>query len=264
MRREKLWAWALRNLQRRCDHPSKFVTADLNEGCNLPLQTQWCRLCGAYRFAASGSFVETWTPPRPDWWLLDDPHLFQRTVKRWLTFALVLLAVGCTPKVPPQPPGLPCGGSCPPNLTCVDGKCVDACAGVTCPPGVPCRDGLCHAIPPPPKEPKYLDMLLRTCGTGQFCVDGKPVDHAGCEACCMAWEDGRSGWPLFSVEFADYCREKGRSTFLHARPGPFLAADEPEWAGIGGPYVEVGGKADLTRFNEPFWIEVDRITNHAG
>ena len=169
----------------------------------------------------------------------------------------------CNPK-PPQPPGLPCGGSCPPHLTCKDGQCVDACAGVTCPPGVPCRDGLCHAIPPPPVGHKYLDMLLRTCGTGQFCVDGKPVDHAGCEACCMAWEGGRSGWPLYSVEFADYCREKGRSTFLHARPGPFIAADEPEWAAIGGPYVEVGGKADLTRWNEPFWAELARIVDHAG
>jgi hypothetical protein len=81
--RMRLWAWALRQLQRRCDHSAEYVTADLNEGCSLPLQTQWCRLCGAYRFVAPGSFTETWTRPRPDWWVADLRPL-PRMVERWL------------------------------------------------------------------------------------------------------------------------------------------------------------------------------------
>lgn len=65
----KLWAWALRKLQSRCEHPLGSVTADILEGDNLPLQVQWCRLCGAWRFKAERSFTETWNVPRPDWWV---------------------------------------------------------------------------------------------------------------------------------------------------------------------------------------------------
>lgn len=118
--------------------------------------------------------------------------------------------------------------------------------------------------PPPPPAPAFVHMLLRTCGTGQFCAGGAPIDFAGCEACCMEWEDGRSGWPLISTPFVDWCQKQGRANFFHARPGPFNVADEPEWAEFGGPYVEVNGKADITQFNPKFWTELERLTDDLG
>lgn len=71
--RLRLWARALRFLQRRCGHPSRHVTADLLEGGYLPLMLQWCRLCGAWRFQNEHpervAGTSPWNEPHPEWWL---------------------------------------------------------------------------------------------------------------------------------------------------------------------------------------------------
>jgi hypothetical protein len=37
-----------------CAHPPKSVTADILEGDIREFQVEWCRICGAYRFAPQG------------------------------------------------------------------------------------------------------------------------------------------------------------------------------------------------------------------
>ncbi|MDP1828935.1 MAG: hypothetical protein Q8L48_37080 [Archangium sp.] len=85
--------------------------------------------------------------------------------------------------------------------------------------------------------------------------DGRAVDVRGAISCCAG---GPYGWPLFNETWMDLTAAKG-VTFLHMRVGPFMtstANGETDWAPIGGGYVESGGKADLTRFNEVFWQRV--------
>jgi len=146
-------------------------------------------------------------------------------MRRLLVLSFVLAVAACTPKPPPGPVPTP--------------------------------------TPPPPPVAEFPEMLLRTCGTGQFCLGGQPIDFAGCESCCMEWEGGHSGWPLIFKPFVDWSRGQGRCNFWHARPGPFNVADEPEWADIGGPYVEdANGKADLTQWNEKFWTAYKDVARH--
>lgn len=66
---ERLWRWALRQLQRRCVHPPRHVMADVIEGGYPPFSLRWCRLCGAHRFVAETGEEPTnpWRTPRPDW-----------------------------------------------------------------------------------------------------------------------------------------------------------------------------------------------------
>lgn len=136
----------------------------------------------------------------------------------------------------------------------------------------------------------YPELLLHQCSATdpRWCLpDGKPVDHAGCIACCLGNDEITwDGWPLVTVEHVEWCRRVGRSTFWHRRPGPFIASDEywdlggrarptrgpsardlaatKRWvkAGIGGPYQEVGGKADLSRWNEGFFTYNDGVLDH--
>jgi hypothetical protein len=118
--------------------------------------------------------------------------------------------------------------------------------------------------PPPPPGPVFTAMLLRTCGTGQFCEEGRPVDFRGAIPCCLPFEGGETGWPLFSREWLEYAQKQGRVNFFHVRPGPFNVADEADLAPVGGAYVEVDGKADLSRFNERFWEHLAALVELAG
>ncbi len=181
-----------------------------------------------------------------------------------LAFVLLVLfilpACGLFPPHPSPPPTPPpqCPAECPEGQECVD-------------PAQGCQ----------PKPVKYAELEIRRCADdpAEFCQQGKPMDFGGCIECCLPWEDGWGGWPMFSPEFAAYLREKGDCRRLHARPGPFLAADEGwslawepkstmrlRWQskGIGGPYMEVGGKADLTRFNPAFWAYNETAFDDAG
>lgn len=69
----------LHALQRRCDHPADFVTADILDGDHAgKTEIQWCRLCGAYRrgkwSAWNFPYVEPeWVEPHPEWWVKATP-----------------------------------------------------------------------------------------------------------------------------------------------------------------------------------------------
>jgi len=132
-----------------------------------------------------------------------------------------------------------------------------ACGCVTaddCAAGEACQQGHCAGWP-------FADMLLGTNG-GQFVLpNGDPVDFRGAISCC----GGGYGWPVFDEAWVDYVASYA-VTFLHVRLGPFLtgAGGESEWAAYGGGYVDVGGKADLTRFNDAFWNRVREVLKYAG
>ena len=175
-----------------------------------------------------------------------------------LATLLLLPACGLFPGPPTPTPTPP--PQCPP----------------TCPEGQECLDpeNGCQ-----PKPVKYAELAISACPDDptEFCQGGKPMDFAGCIVCCLGWEGGWDAWPMFSPELAAYLRDKGDCKRLHARPGPFLAADEYwlgaqgarmplRWKaeGIGGPYIEVNGKADLTRFNPAFWSYNERAQDDIG
>jgi hypothetical protein len=91
-------------------------------------------------------------------------------------------------------------------------------------------------------------------------VEGHSVQVRGAVSCC----GGGFGWPLFDEAWLDTVAPRG-ATFLHMRLGPFLTTGngETDWAATGGGYVEANGKADLTRFNEPFWARVRELLQKA-
>ena len=124
-------------------------------------------------------------------------------------------------------------------------------------------------------------MLLRNNGTGQLVdLDGKPVEpFVGPIPCCRAsfltttrraatiMVEGveiLTGWPMpFKKEYRDHVEgiTGGKANFYVGRPGPWFAGEtaEPEWVEWGGAYVRLeNGQADLSMFNEPFWVESTR------
>lgn len=109
--------------------------------------------------------------------------------------------------------------------------------------------------PPPPDEVPpgvhHAGLLLRRNGATFVSLEGTPIDYRQAIPCCGAFEG--SGWPLAAAPaWTDWAGSRGANVF-HLRPGPFLTKGEPDWSEVGGPYVEVGGKADLTKWNQAFW-----------
>lgn len=103
--------------------------------------------------------------------------------------------------------------------------------------------------------------MLLTAQKGRLALgDGSPVDFRGAISCC----GGGFGWPLFDEAWVDYVAAK-RTTFLHARVGPFMTSGngETDWATVGGGYVESNGKADLAAFNPTFWTRVRALIAYA-
>jgi hypothetical protein len=47
----KIESWLLDVLQKRCQHKSSHVKADILEGAIDLTQVQWCQHCGAWRYA---------------------------------------------------------------------------------------------------------------------------------------------------------------------------------------------------------------------
>jgi hypothetical protein len=106
-----------------------------------------------------------------------------------------------------------------------------------------------------------------------------PFDFGGAIPCCMGLDGVELGWPVaWHPQWVAYAKAKGNANFFHGRLGPFLSESEPDLddlspasrirlaaikprlelqqvtsAEIGGPYLEVDGKADLTSFNKEFW-----------
>jgi hypothetical protein len=103
-------------------------------------------------------------------------------------------------------------------------------------------------------------MLLSALGGRLTTPDGSPLDFRGAISCC----GGGFGWPLFDEAWVDYVAAH-RVSFLHMRLGPFLTGEngESDWAAVGGPYEETGGKADLARFNPAFWSRVRALVAYA-
>lgn len=121
---------------------------------------------------------------------------------------------------------------------------------------------------PPPDAGQTADAgtgvspsrALKVKGAAFVDPDGGVVEVKGAISCC----GGGYGWPLYDEAWADLVASKG-GNFLHMRLGPFRTEGEGEtdWAAIGGGYVESGGKADLTKFNEVFWARVRALLEYA-
>ena len=156
------------------------------------------------------------------------------------------------------------------------------CRTTGCELGLVCEeeDGIWRCVPATEPEPP-ISMLLRNNGTGQLVdLDGKSVDpFVAPIPCCrpsflttgrraaMIMTEGieiLTGWPMpFKKEYRDYVEEitGGKANFYVGRPGPWFADEtaEPEWIEWGGAYVRLNnGQADLSMFNEPFWVESHR------
>lgn len=71
---QRIEAWLLEQLVKRCPHDSRYVSADILEGMDHGnTQLQLCRRCGAIRFAfrdfCAGKELryQEWRRPRPLW-----------------------------------------------------------------------------------------------------------------------------------------------------------------------------------------------------
>jgi hypothetical protein len=149
---------------------------------------------------------------------------------------------GATPAdLDPSDPG-PGDPGCVPSCLGRCGGVSDGCGG-SC--AAPCR----------------TDQLLHADGPTLVDPSGAAVDFRGAISCC----GGGFGWPLFDEAWVDEVAQYD-VTFLHMRLGPFLTGEggESDWAAVGGPYVDVGGRADLTRFNAAFWAHVRYLIEYAA
>lgn len=117
--------------------------------------------------------------------------------------------------------------------------------------------------PSPPPGPVVTEQIH----TGIVCKDGKfftttgqPFVMRGCSGCCM---EGAQGWPCSTAPYMTWAKETGGCNVMEFRFN-FTEASESEWKGIGGPWVEVDGKADLTKPNEAFHAKIENAIDHAG
>lgn len=100
---------------------------------------------------------------------------------------------------------------------------------------------------PPPPPPADTSLLLRRDGvTFVRHSDGTPFPLQVATSCCR----GGYGWPLADSSWLSRIAQSG-FTGVHVRPGPFLAATEPQWPQ--GPYREVAGQAVLGEWDPAFW-----------
>jgi hypothetical protein len=109
------------------------------------------------------------------------------------------------------------------------------------------------------KAIKFFELLLRIDGVKLVRPNSSGVfEPFGAVQCCAAQAGvDNSRWPLASESWMDFT---GANMF-HFRMGPFYgdADHEPEWADIGGPYIDSGPD-----FNPAFWTKVRALLNHAG
>lgn len=126
------------------------------------------------------------------------------------------------------------------------------CPGPTPPRPTPTPDPT-----PTPVVLKYSELELRQAG-GMLTRGGSP--HAANQfiACCMEFPNPPSMWPGVSKSVIDYATGLGSNMF-HIRLGPFFASAEPEFAEIGGAYVD-----GTTEFNQKFWDFQRDIIDYAG
>lgn len=110
---------------------------------------------------------------------------------------------------------------------------------------------------PTPVTLKYSELELRQAG-GALTRGGSP--HAANQfiACCMEFPNPPSMWPGVSKSVVDYAVSKGANMF-HFRLGPFFSDAEPEYATIGGAYID-----GTTEFNPKYWGYVVEMADYIG
>lgn len=122
--------------------------------------------------------------------------------------------------------------------------------------------------PQPTPEPTPDTSLLLRSANGQFVKhsDGSRFDWKGTYFCC--YDEGgftpSTGWPGLNNHGVDVAAAQG-ATVVQMRLGPYLSHTEPAWDF--GPYVEVGGKADLNQFDQRWWdahLNTVRYANSKG
>ena len=111
--------------------------------------------------------------------------------------------------------------------------------------------------PDPVPVAMFQELELRQ-SSGALTRGGAP--HAANQfiACCMDFPNPPSGWPGISRSVIDYATSRGSNMF-HIRLGPFFADAEPEYAQIGGAYID-----GTTQWNEKFWAYQREMIEYAG
>lgn len=114
----------------------------------------------------------------------------------------------------------------------------------------------------------HPEMLLSAQGTRFALPTGEPITLRGAIPCCTHEEgEPEPEWPLVSAAYRAHVKALGNVNFFHIRLGPWRTAapdGETHLAHIGGAYMEVGGKADLTSWNPTFWSHIDALLSSAG
>lgn len=103
-------------------------------------------------------------------------------------------------------------------------------------------------------------MLLHRDGVTIKQSNGLAFDFRGAKTCCAGdpKEDPTEidqGWPIGTKKGNAWLKAAGNINFVSKRVAPFrtVPGSEDGLAAIGGGYLEVGGKADLSQWNDVFW-----------
>lgn len=120
--------------------------------------------------------------------------------------------------------------------------------------------------PPPPTPtpgpPDLSALHLTTSPEGRFIRASDPTYKTRkCISCCR--DTKGTGWPGASKSWVDFARGN-LCNMIHWRVGPFRPCNEPEYKEIGGVYVEVAGKADLTKMNDAYFTALHDTCEYAG
>lgn len=130
-----------------------------------------------------------------------------------------------------------------------------ACGGTPRPPG-PIPTPTPKPTPPPTSGVVNAAMLLHREGNRIVQSDGHAFDFRGAKTCCDEWAgEPNMRWPVGSIEASIWLKAEGNINMKSIRVGPFRTVEDGETslAAIGGGYLEVSGKADLTQWNPVFW-----------
>lgn len=138
--------------------------------------------------------------------------------------------------------------------------------GLGCPkprPPQPPKPPIVEPAGPPYAVERVTDTLRSAPGgKGWQRLDGSPVSLTWAYSCCTESLAGAFGWPGYNRNWIDYLKPLGVNA-VHYRVGPFVAADEVNYASIGGAYAEVNGKADLDNWNPKFWQYARDVIGYA-
>lgn len=123
-------------------------------------------------------------------------------------------------------------------------------------------------VPTPTPPAPSASLLLGRSGTTFTDPSGKPVDLKGTARCCTT-EDSEvcdPGWALVSRCAIQDTATRAGGGLIHLRLGPYRVQPDwgPEQNSAGSPYLEVGGKADLTQWDPRFESYLDDKASFAA